>query len=193
MGGRDKLLETIHGEPILARTARIALAAELGPVLVCLRAEDHARRKTLKNANATIINVSDANEGMSASLRIGAARALKEISASPSTGVQPSGMMVLLPDMPEITSLDLKTMMAAFKARGGPFLRATDSEGHLGHPTLFPKQALRRFETLKGDAGAARLLDGECLETVTIGARACLDLDTPEDWAAWRARTNTPD
>ena len=192
MGGRDKLLETINGEPVLARAARIAVTADLGPVLIGLRLDDKARRKVLAKANVTFVDVPDADNGMSASLRAGAVKAIQEISAHHEGDYAYSGMMVLLPDMPEITTKDLETINKVYQAHGGPCVRATDDTGNFGHPTLFPPHVLKDFETLTGDTGAARMIEGERVETVTLGRRARLDLDTPEDWTAWRADTNTP-
>lgn len=193
MGNRDKLLETINGEPILARTTRIALDADLGPVIVTLRPGDRARKKAIHNHPVSVIEIEDADEGMSASLRTGAKTAIELILAKDEYENEISGMMVLLPDMPEITTEDLKTMHATFRASGGVGLRATDTQGRLGHPTVFPQHILRDFKLLTGDKGAASMFDAENVMTLELGDRARLDLDTPNDWAAWRARTNTPD
>jgi len=55
---------------------------------------------------------------------------------------------------------------------------------------LFPNHLLSEFEDLCGDKGAAALLKAhsEKIKYVLLNDnRARLDLDTPEDWAAWRA------
>lgn len=192
MGDRDKLLETIKGEPILARTARIACEADLGPVLVTLRPKDKARRKALRKHkhDATVIEVPDADEGMSASLRRGAEKAIELIRAHQEDDYEYSGMIVLLPDMPEISSGDLQVMDDIFQSMGGPCVRAEADGQKPGHPSLFPLHVLREFETLSGDKGAASLFEGEQVHPLELpGDRARLDLDTPEEWAAWRART----
>ena len=43
------------------------------------------------------------------------------------------------------------------------------------------------------DKGAAAMMEGERVEFVALpGRRAVQDLDTPEDWDAWRAETDHP-
>ena len=190
MGGRDKLLETIKGEPILARTARIACEADLGPVLVTLRPKDRTRRKALRKHDVTVIEVPDADEGIAASLRRGAEKAIELILAYDEGDYEYSGMMILLPDMPEILSKDLKAMDYIFQSMGGPCVRAETDGEKPGHPSLVPLHVLREFETLTGDKGAASLFEYERVFPLELpGDRARLDLDTPEEWAAWRAKT----
>ncbi len=180
MGGGDKLLETIHGTPILRRTAKIALTARLGPVIATLPPNAKNRREALLNLPVEVIEAEDAAEGMAPSLRAGA-RAAREHKAD--------GMMICLPDMPEITAADLKHIAKSFA--DAPIRAATEA-GDPGHPTWFPARLLPEFERLSGDKGAATLA-----RTATLcplpGLRARLDLDTPEEWAEWRKATNTPD
>ena len=189
MGGKDKLLEKVGGVPILRKTAIEALGASLGPVVVGLRTKDRERRKALRNLPVTILEVKDADEGMAATLRAGAAYALKAISDAYPTGgdYEYFGMLVMLPDMPDITRDDLLSMDHAFQSSGGPIVRATAKDGKHGHPVLFPDHVVREFEGLRGDKGAAGLLQNEpVVEVILPGERATRDLDTPEDWAEWR-------
>jgi len=193
MRGADKLLQTIHGTPILTRTATTALNANLGPVLVALRPDETQRRTALDGLNVTHIEVPDADEGMAASLRTGAAiaRALIQQRETPKA---PSGMMVLLPDMPDIDETDFQKIAARFTTSGDKPHRAATKGGTPGHPVLFPSRLLPKFATLTADQGARRILANEDVIPVPLsGARATTDLDTPEDWAAWRKATNTPD
>ena len=190
MGGRDKLLEPVRGKPILRQTAIAALKADLGPVIVGLRPMDHARRKALRNLDVTIIEIEDAENGMSATLRQGARAARLAIDGAYPAGGDHEyfGMLVLLPDMPGIDTDDLTRMDRAFQSSGGSFVRATTVDGQPGHPVIFPDHALEAFERLEGDTGAAPILRGERVCEVPLsGNRARLDLDTPEDWADWRS------
>lgn len=196
MQGRDKLLETIDGVTILKRTVLMALAANLGPVLVGLAPENKQRRKALEDLDVAIVEVGDADEGMAATLRAGARAALTEINATHENAGDDEyqGMMVLLPDMPEITENDLKKMDITFQSRGGTAVRAVTEDGKPGHPTLFPDHILRDFDSLTGDKGAASMFEGSRLAICTLaGNRAHRDLDTPEDWTEWRAQTGHAD
>ena len=189
MQGRDKLLEAVDGQPILRRTASIALSAGLGPVLVGLKTGDQVHDKALRNLEVEVVPVPDADEGMAATLRAGARAALREIEAGYLTAgdYEYFGMMVLLPDMPDIAAQDLIALDLEFQANGGAVVRAATEDGRLGHPTIIPDYLLRSFDVLEGDRGASALFEGEPLVAVDLGGqRARTDLDTPEDWKAWR-------
>ena len=179
MRGRDKLMEEVAGRPLLVE--RVATAHTTGaPVLVTLppRAEAPARWQALEGAGARLVEVADAASGMAASLSAG-------LAALPADC---PGLLVLLADMPEITSADIADVLAGFD--GAAILRGTSAEGVPGHPVLFPAGDFPALARLTGDAGARDLLrrEGARVRLVPLPARHALtDLDTPEDWAAWRA------
>lgn len=182
MRGRDKLLEDVAGETALRRAARIALEAGLGPVIVGLGAEDGERRETLSGVPVRIIVIPDATEGMAATLRAGARAALAVIGTE-----EGSAMLIHLPDMPEIEVEDLGVLALAF-GKTGSIVRGASADGQSGHPVLVPADRLGEFEALRGDSGARTLLERHDMRLVRLlGRRALCDLDTPEDWAAWRA------
>ncbi len=192
MRGRDKLLEPVMGQPILRRVAETALAAKLGPVIVGLRPDDHARQKALRNLPVEIVEVPDASEGMSATLRKGAEAARKILLAHEEDDDEYSGMLVMLPDMPGIRSEDLNEIALNFSMSGGDVQRASTEDGTPGHPVLFPNGLLMGFEELQGDKGASTLLQDQTVWNVPLpDNRATCDLDTPEDWATWRKETGT--
>lgn len=174
MRGRDKLLERVDGVPLLRLVAARALEAGIGPVLVGVPPGPHPRRDALDGLDIGLVDVPDARDGLSATLRAGA-RATLAIGAA-------EAMMVALPDMPEITVSDLSLLAETYD---GGVLRATTEDGAPGHPTVFPRRLLAAFDTLTGDRGAASLMTDA--RTLTLpGQRARCDLDTPETWAAWR-------
>ncbi|NNE79163.1 MAG: nucleotidyltransferase family protein [Silicimonas sp.] len=179
MRGGDKLLETIDGTPLLRRQAKTALATGC-PVLVCLPPDSPKRQRAVQDLPLSTLAVNDAAEGLGATLRSAAHHVLHQTPRHP--------MMVLLPDFPDVTDTDIKTVIARFIAEGGDkVVRATDSSGRPGTPILIPPRLLPRFLHLKGDDGGKSALDGELVVTVLLlGTRATHDLDTPEDWTSWR-------
>ena len=182
MEGRDKLLEPVGGVPLIARQARAARDAG-APVVVTLPPGAHARADALQGVGVKLLEVAQAAEGMAASLRAGAAEAARRGAA---------GLMVLPADMPEITASDIAELIAAFRAADPPpILRATTQAGEPGHPVIFPTRFFDAMTQIEGDRGARDVLAREVSQVVDYplrGARARVDLDTPEDWAAWRAR-----
>lgn len=181
MRGRDKLLEKIEGTPLLLRQVRVALSVGL-PVLVTLPPNHGARAAALNDTACGALEtqpISDAACGISASLRAGAHWA---------TARQLSGLMVLLPDMPDVTTQDVEKIAALHAAHPRDVIRATNSEGQYGHPTLLPARLLPMLATLTGDTGAREVLKQETIRACPLaGNRATTDLDTPEAWDAWRA------
>lgn len=179
MRGTDKLLEEIDGESLLHRAARTARGTG-ATVLVTIPESGPcvpARLAALTGTGARVLRIGDAHDGMSASLRAGA----REIG-------QAEGLMIVLPDMPDIGTEDLGAMIAAFAEDPTRPIRATTEDGATaGHPVILPRRFMQELGVLTGDRGARQVLDGESIRTLPLpGRRAVTDLDTPEDWAAWR-------
>lgn len=181
MRGGDKLLELVAGTPLLARQTALAVATG-ARVLVTLRPDDDRRKASLVGIGPLDCKVvPDAGEGMAASVRTGALWA---------EGIGAKGLMVLLPDLPDIDADDLALMMQKAAGHRDRILRATDIDGAPGHPVIFPRMLFAALSALRGDAGARDLMQGEQpLRVALPDHHATTDLDTPEDWAKWRAKT----
>ena len=182
MRGRDKLLEKIDDVPLLAQQTGRALELEV-PVLVTLPNDAHDARKLalapLANPYLTLKAIPDAAEGLSGSIRHGVAWARSKAAQA---------VMVLLPDLPDVTATDLRTLQAAQKANSDAILRATSATGVPGHPTILPARLFDQLSMLRGDAGAKDLLQSEgYLPCPLPDSHATTDLDTPEAWEKWRA------
>ena len=184
MQGRDKLLETVDGKPLLRRQAEAALSTG-APVLICLPSVEGPRADALEGLDLDLVPVPDAAEGMGATLRTAALRAAKS-SQRP--------MAILLPDVPGIGASEIQAVFARFDAAGGNTpVRATDQTGRPGTPLVVPPRLIEAFTRLTGDDGGKGALKGETILTVPLpGDRATRDLDTPEEWEQWRCDTGTP-
>ncbi|PRX29769.1 CTP:molybdopterin cytidylyltransferase MocA [Meinhardsimonia xiamenensis] len=177
MRGADKLLEEVGGEPLLTRLARAGLAAGL-TVIVTLPEPAGARGEALAGLDVLRVPVPDAAEGMAASIRAG-------LAACPE---DPAGLMILPADMPEIDAADLALLAEAFAEEPERVMRGAGEDGTPGHPVIFPRRLFPALAALRGDEGARRALKGEHVRLVPLpGRHALTDLDTPEEWAAWRA------
>ncbi|HSG55542.1 MAG TPA: nucleotidyltransferase family protein [Paracoccaceae bacterium] len=177
--GRDKLLEAVAGQPLLARAIGQACATG-AQVFVALPGPDHPRTALRLGSCAQAVYVADAAEGMAASIRAGVAALPAQIDA----------VMILPADMPEVTGDDLQTVMDGFVAgHGKAIAQACSDDGRPGHPVIFPRRCFAALTRLSGDRGAKSLLAGDSLPVRQIplpAAHALTDLDTPQDWADWR-------
>lgn len=178
MRGGDKLLEPVGGQPLLRQMASRAVATGL-PVTVALPPDRPLREAALSGLVLTRLTVADAGQGMATSLRTGLA------SLPPQAAV-----MLLLADLPELTTEDLSRMAVAHASTPDQILRATDAAGQPGHPVIFPPWARAGLMDLTGDDGARQMLQrhADRLRLIALpGRHATTDLDTPEAWAAWRS------
>jgi molybdenum cofactor cytidylyltransferase len=181
MRGRDKLLEPVAGRPVLRAVAEAARASRADDVVVVLPPGAGARRAALHGLAVGIVEAPDWAEGMAASLRAGLAAVAARADAA----------LILLADMPEVGPGDIDRLIAAFDpGEGREIVRAVSADGTPGHPVLFGRRFFEALAGLTGDRGAREVLR-EAAEFVvdvpTPGRAALVDLDTPEDWAAWRA------
>lgn len=176
MRGGDKVLEKVGGRPLLRVLADRALATGR-PVAVTLPPDRPERAAALVGTNVAQIIVSDAAEGMAASFRAVARAASGR------------GILIVLADMPEIETRDLRALLKAGESLPGRIVRAASEDGDPGQPVHFPPEIVPDMAHLTGDQGARRLLEGREVVTCPLpGRRALIDLDTPEAWAAWRAQ-----
>lgn len=182
MGGADKLLETIGAEPLIARSARIAAGTGCR-VLVTLPPDRPARQRALGALPVRPVVVDDAASGMSASLRRGAALAATMPGAA--------GLMVLPADMPGFTEGALSRIISAFLAQPDRLWRGQSASRQEGHPAIFPRALWPELAALSGDHGGLKVIRAhpDLLQLLPLpGDMAVLDLDTPEDWRAYRAQ-----
>ncbi len=176
--GRDKLLEDVGGEPLLRRHVRQALGLG-GEVFVALAPGQDARVAAIADLSATVLEMPEASEGMSGTLR-GAVARLPECRA----------FIVVLADLVAIEAKDLSAVHDAYEANPDHLIwRGATKDDRPGHPIIFAARLRPDFAELSGDGGGESLIKSLKSQTFLVtldGDRARLDLDTPEEWAAWR-------
>lgn len=181
MHGQDKLLEKVGGEALLARAVRIASAhservfvtlPESGPFISSRRA------LFATGSRVQVLPVKSAHEGLAASLREGAKAAGMAL-----------GLMIYMPDMPEIQSEDLRTMLHVFGLDTSRMVRAATPIGTPGYPLILPRRLIPILGNVTGDEGAIQRIEAQETSLCPLpDLRAVTDLDTPDDLRRWRAR-----
>ena len=178
MRGGDKLLEPIDGTPQLTRIARAALQTGC-PVTVALPPDRPARAACLQGLPLRQVIVPAPQDGMAASLIAGLA-ALPDAAA----------VLVLPADLPELATEDLQRVLAIWADHPDRIARGTGQDGTPGHPVGFPADLRGDLLAVTGDQGARAVIarhKDRLLPIPLPGQHATIDLDTPEDWARWRA------
>lgn len=172
-------MQEIDGVPLLRRSA--LRAKEIGPLTIALPPSPHPRYGAVEGLDASLVPVPDAAEGMNASLR----RAVSRISP------QSRALMVVLADLPELTTDDLRSVCKSMADHPQNLIwRGAAENGAPGHPVIFDRSLVAELQVLTGDGGAqsiVRACKGKVHMQRLPGQNALLDLDTPEDWARWRA------
>jgi CTP:molybdopterin cytidylyltransferase MocA len=178
MRGGDKLLEPIDGTAQLTRIAKAALATGCA-VTVALPPDRPARAACLQGLSVRQVVVPNPKEGMAASLVAG-------LAALPAA----SPVLLLLADLPEITAQDLQSVLSAWAEHPDRILRGMGADGTQGHPVGFPPDLRADLLALTGDQGAREVLGRHKARLLGVSLpdqHATTDLDSPEDWARWRA------
>ena len=182
MGGADKLLLEIEGEPLLRRILRAALAGG-APAFVMLDPARPARAAAISGLKAHVCHVPDAaRAGLSASLRAG-------IAAMRAEHPHAAGALIVLADMPRIGAEDIACLLREARRRPHAPLRAATDDGQPGHPVYLPMRLLARLQEAHGDLGARDLLRAERPRLIPLprGDARC-DIDSPEDWQRFLKR-----
>jgi len=174
MAPRNKLLESIGGEPIIRRVAANALASGARPVLVVIGHEAAGIATALGGLDVTTIANPAYAEGLSTSLRAG----LRALPASI------DGALVCLGDMPEVEGTVLRALMAAFT--GASAICVPVRHGRRGNPVLWGIRYFAEMTEMTGDVGAKSMMarHKEYLIEVEAATDSIFeDIDAPADLA----------
>jgi CTP:molybdopterin cytidylyltransferase MocA len=178
MRGQDKLMQVVDGMPLLRRQVLMAQATG-HPVFVALPAAGHPRAATIRDLDASVLAVPEAAQGMSVTMRDAVAQ-LPECDA----------FMILLGDLLTLTTGDLQVVFAARHLHPDHLIwRGATEDGKPGHPVIFDSRLRPDFAALAGDSGGETIVQAHKTATCTVplpDQRARFDLDTPEQWEAWR-------
>ncbi|MFN7125851.1 MAG: NTP transferase domain-containing protein [Allorhizobium sp.] len=172
-GGRHKLLAEFEGEPLVRRSVRQAAEAKCGAVTVVTGHRSAEVAEALSGLGAQVEENPDFASGMASSLKVG-------LAAIEAQGLP--GMMVLLADMPNVSSADIAALAQAYRKAGGKAIVRAVSDGQRGNPVVLPAATFEALKALEGDIGARPVIEsaGLAVIDVEIGPAARLDVDTPE-------------
>jgi molybdenum cofactor cytidylyltransferase len=177
MAPANKLLVEVDGVPMARRAVDAAIASQAVATIVVLGNEAARVRRTLAGCDVAIVENPDFTTGLSSSLRAGLATLPEDID----------GVLVLLGDMPRITSAHLDRLIAAFSPAEGRAICIPTHRAKRGNPVLWDARFFAEMRALDGDQGARALLgrhDEEVCEVEMPDDGVLLDVDTPGALAA---------
>jgi molybdenum cofactor cytidylyltransferase len=172
MGGPNKLLALFEGKPLVRRSAERALASRAAGVSVVTGHQSDRIRAAMSGLDVRIVHNPDFVSGLSGSLKCGVA----------GLSADAAGAMIVLADMPGISTDDLDHLVGAFEKSGGTAIVRAVHNGKRGNPVILPRSLFHAVSLLEGDTGARHLVEGEGLSVidVEIGEGASIDVDTPD-------------
>jgi molybdenum cofactor cytidylyltransferase len=174
--GRNKLLETHGGRPLVRRAVDAAMDSRAGETIV-VTGWDHERvAATLAGLPVTLVHNPRHADGMASSLLAGLAQAKDA-----------EGVLILLGDMPNVSSSVLDLLIRTAEATHAVAVVPTRG-GRRGNPVLIGRALFPRLSELQGDRGARALLRAtlDVVELEVDEDGVLIDVDTPDDLTALR-------
>jgi CTP:molybdopterin cytidylyltransferase MocA len=177
--GTPKQLLPVEGRPLIVRAAECSLAAGAWPVVVVLGAHEEQIRPVLARLPVLAIENPAWSEGMASSIRAGVTT-LRQFSRSL------NGALLALCDQPAFSAETIGRLVAAQRTTGRS-IAAAHYGGHCGAPAYFLREHFPALAELTGEEGARLFLNGDPNRVAAVEMpELAADLDTPEDYAAWR-------
>ena len=172
MGGPNKLIAELDGKPLVRHAAEAALGSGATSVTVVTGHMEAQVRAALAGLDVGFVSNPDFAQGLSTSLKRGIAAVPADAEAA----------IVCLADMPSVSSAVIDRLIAAYQPERGQLIVVPTSDGRRGNPVLIARRFFADLDTVTGDIGARKVIQGypEAVVEVEIGAAAALDLDTPE-------------
>lgn len=177
MGAANKMVATIGGRPLVRIAAEAALGSGAASLTVVTGYAPQEVDSALAGLDIGRVHNPDFAAGLSTSLRAGLALLPDDVD----------GVIVLLADMPAVTSDTVDRLIEAFRP-GGIVVPAF--AGQRGNPVLWSRRFFPELMAVTGDTGGRRLIEAHrnVVTEVELGADIALDVDTPEALAALGGR-----
>lgn len=172
MGGPNKLMALFEDKPLVRCVAERLIASRAAGVSVVLGHQAGRLEQALSGLPLALVPNPAYAEGLSASLKAA-------VAAVPQNA---GGMMVVLGDMPRVSTADFDRLIRAFEQAGGEAVVRASHFGKRGNPVILPRALFEAVRHLEGDTGARHLIEAGDVEVIDVelGQGAFVDVDTPE-------------
>ena len=173
MGIDNKLLRVWQGKPLLAHACHAAIKSQCKSTIVVTGHEENQILKAIDNFEVTFCHNVDFVTGMASSIKTGLRTADQQNC---------DGVIIMLGDMPKISSTMINQLITAGKNSGDQAIIAPASDGKRGNPLLWKKHYFDRLLEIEGDQGARQIIrefEDKVIE-IDLGHQSRFDLDTPQ-------------
>lgn len=177
MGETNKLLLPYGSQSVICHVVEQVRASVMENITVVTGHEDAQIRAALKDGNLTFTHNENYHQGLSGSLKVG-------INSLPDNC---DAVMVILGDMPRISTALLNKMIKAYSRTGPRPILIPTCENKRGNPLIWHQSYFEEFKTLSGDRGAKGLIRNyeKYVCEVDVNDDAIFrDMDTPESYQA---------
>jgi molybdenum cofactor cytidylyltransferase len=172
MAGQNKLLLPVRGVPIISHVVGAVLASRVEQVIVVVGHEANEILQLLPATRVTSVFNPEYMTGMASSLRYGLQAVARQMSSA----------MIILGDMPFISSARLNQLIAQFELGPKLDIVVPVNNGRRGNPVLWGRRYFSKMQELEGDVGARDLLLEYAANVSSVemsDASIFLDVDTP--------------
>ena len=175
MGDENKLLLPFNGDLVINRICHTVLNSGLKPVIVVTGFQHKAVEKALPEFIDQIAYNPNWKQGMAGSIYTG-------ISLLPDTV---DGNMIVLGDMPLLTTHTLKQLIEQFYVYEGKQIIYPVYSGQQANPVIFPRKYFSEILSSTGDRGCKKVLKQYPDDATGISIdseEVILDCDTKDDY-----------
>lgn len=175
--GQPKQLLEHHGEPLLARSIRIATESGASPVFTVLGANFEMICASMQFGDAILVINDQWQKGMATSIHAG-------LRAMDAAAPHVAGALLMSCDQPLLTGGHLRTLISTFEAQASPAIVCSSYGNVHGVPAVFPRDVFSQLRALRGDKGARAILAAQASSLIALefpGGE--IDIDLPTDLA----------
>ncbi|MGO4706772.1 NTP transferase domain-containing protein [Microvirga sp. 2MCAF38] len=168
-----KLLASLRGKTLIRHAVEAALGSVAEPVIVVTGHRAEEIEAVLRNLPVQVVRNRFFADGLSTSLKIGFA------ALPPGT----RAAVILLGDMPLITTGLIDTLVNHWRALGAPAALVPTVNGQRGHPLVISRELESMVQELSGDVGAGPSLRerADVVEWPVADPAVLQDVDTAEE------------
>lgn len=178
--GQSKQLLPIEGEPLLLRTAKVALRSQVTDTVVVLGANAQKHEAVIKKLPVTIIVNEEWEKGMGHSLKVGLHHLIQSYP-------QLNAVLITVCDQPLLTTHHLDKLIDTYRKTKQSII-ASFYKQVSGVPALFDQSLFSQLQLLDDHQGAKKIIEmNKHLVYPVAFVDGAIDLDTWEEYMHFKS------